>query len=181
MQCGPDRSFSSDGREGRQENISGETSGGNQSQSGTMERPQKEMTYFQEPVFIYGFRDGSRIRYIGQTVTDLRRFDQHKRRNKELAECSPFVIRVTDYKNCARIERQIVLNLKRRGQADLNKRIPHDYTPEAYANPILWVERNLVFASFEQAARHFKTTASTVKAYIAKHGGIDGATLRLMH
>jgi len=76
-------------------------------------------------IFLYGLFDGSRCRYIGQTANPERRLNKHKFGPAgKIFKHGPMILvalRFCDERNASRLEKQIVMAYKRKGQCDLNE------------------------------------------------------------
>lgn len=116
------------------------------------------MKIHEEKILIYALCDCiGRIRYVGQTVHSLDyRYAKHCHNHPERKELRIRLLRTVNGAQAAsRLELQIIRACKRQGLADLNKSGARFARPYRVFNPVLWVERGLVFLSTGHAARFF--------------------------
>jgi len=118
---------------------------------------EKEMI---EPSYIYAFRHAGKILYVGQTVDpETRRFFHRRATASKIRTKLPkgaefIILRETNTANSFRIERQIICNLKRKGQAALNRN--KGCSAGELVGGYRIVNDGLVFASIAQAERFKK-------------------------
>jgi hypothetical protein len=136
----------------------------------------------QVSTFIYGIRLGDAIAYVGQSVNPRHRLREHISRGVVSLDDYPVMVvfRSCDRTEGNRIELQIMLALKRKGQCWLNKSTVIWKSPASGRSHSINVRIQDQFGnswpSMTEAARFFECCASTVRNNIGKSltkNGID--------
>lgn len=117
-------------------------------------------------VAIYCWEARGKIVYIGQTIEPVVREDHHRRfghlrKRLKRIRATFRVLRWTDDKNSARLESQVIVALKRRGEAKYNKRVKC-VNPRREGFRVRWIQGNREFASIKECAPVFDVSTATI-------------------
>lgn len=131
-------------------------------------------------VWIYGFKIKRKIQYIGQAWNVYRRLKAHKNsqnsaynKGLKIGKIKVVMIRSTDHLNANRIERQIIIALKKRGLCVLNVYLPKAVPkPNIIANRVLHIPTGTTLNSLAQAGRFIGESGRTVSNMIKRNDGI---------
>lgn len=123
--------------------------------------------------FLYGFRSGGYWLYIGSTLNPERRQAKLRVKYRQLKRAEFQILRSADTAEIGRIEKQVIANLKKRGQAIFNIAVSgsRGLADEIGYGDIVWLETGMRFSGIQAAARGFNVPPWTLKTQIKQAAG----------
>lgn len=114
--------------------------------------------------YVYGFRSGGHWLYVGSTLDPESRRKKLGRRYKPLRKAEFTVIRSAPLVEISRIEKQIICNLKKRGQCvfNLTRSGARPADPIIGTGVYLWLETGLRFGSYREIDRAFEVGSPAI-------------------